>query len=144
MKRHAFTITFVFVILFSSAALAERLSVSGAVANIRSGPGTNYGILWMVGKYYPLLILEKSGKWLRFRDYEGDAGWIHRSLVSETPTVITKSETCNIRGGAGTSHKILGTIGKGIPFRVIKREGNWLNIQHADGDKGWIHKSLVW
>ena len=144
MKRYAFTITFVFVIFFGSAALAERLAVSGAVANIRSGPGTNYGILWKVGKYYPLLILEKSGNWFRFQDYEGDEGWIHGSLVGRIPTVITKSETCNIRGGAGPSHKKFGTIGEGIPFRGIKSEGNWLNIEHADGDKGWIHKSLVW
>ncbi|MGD8882880.1 MAG: SH3 domain-containing protein, partial [Desulfobacterales bacterium] len=36
------------------------------------------------------------------------------------------------------------TVEKGIPFKVLKRENNWIHIEHADGDKGWIHKSLVW
>ena len=144
MKRyHLFTFAFVFIIFCSSAAPAERLAVSGSVANIRSGPGANYDVLWQVGKYYPLLIHEKSGKWLKFSDYEGDEGWIHQSLVSKIPTVITKTKS-NIRVGPGTSFKVLATVGKGIPFRIIKREGDWLNIQHADGDKGWIHKSLMW
>jgi SH3-like domain-containing protein len=144
MKPCLFLIAFVFVILLSSATLAERLAVSGPVAYIRSGPGTKYGILWKAGRYYPLLILEKSGKWLHFSNYEGDKGWINRSLVDNIPTVITKSKRCNIRGGPGTVYKILATIGKGLPFRIIKREGSWLNIQHADGFIGWIHKSLVW
>ena len=88
MKRNLFTLAFVFVILFSSAAWAERLAVSGSVANIRSGPGNNYDILWKVKKYYPILILEKTDQWFRFSNYEGDEGWIHRSLVSNISTVI--------------------------------------------------------
>lgn len=142
MKSYLFTI--VFVIVFNSAVWAERLAVSNEIANIRSGPGLKYDILWKVRKYHPLLTLKNSGKWFHFRDFEGDEGWIHRSLVGRIPTVITKSEKCNIREGPGTSSKILSTVGKGIPFKIIKRKGNWLNIQHADGDKGWIHKSLVW
>jgi len=27
---------------------------------------------------------------------------------------------------------------------VLTRKGNWIQVRHADGDKGWIHKSLVW
>jgi SH3-like domain-containing protein len=27
---------------------------------------------------------------------------------------------------------------------VVKREGDWISIVHSDGDKGWIHKNLVW
>jgi SH3-like domain-containing protein len=144
MKPYLFTIAFVFVIFCSTIVCADRLAVSNPIANIRSGPGLKYEILWKVGKYYPLLILEKSGKWFHFRDFEGDEGWIHRSLLNNIQTVITKSQVCNIRSGPRTSSKILSTVGKGIPFKVITREGNWLNIQHADGDKGWIHKSLVW
>ena len=144
MKRYLFTIAFVFVILFSSAAWAERLAVSGSVANIRSGPGNNYDVLWKVKKYYPILILEKTGQWLRFSNYEGDEGWIHRSLVTNISAVITKTTNCNIRKGPSTFHKVSAKVGKGLSFKMIKREGGWLNIQHADGFIGWIHESLVW
>jgi SH3-like domain-containing protein len=33
---------------------------------------------------------------------------------------------------------------KGVPFKVLQRKGKWLQIRHADGDKGWIHQKLVW
>jgi len=123
---------------------AERLSVSAPLANIRSGPGSDYDILWKIEKFHPLQILKTSGKWYYFRDFEGDEGWIHSSLVQKIPSLITTQDECNIRSGPGTSFPVLFTVGKGIPFKILERKGNWFNIQHADGDKGWIHKSLVW
>jgi uncharacterized protein YgiM (DUF1202 family) len=143
MKPYTIVLT-IFLVLSSSVALAERLAVSSKTANIRSGPGTNYDILWKVEKYHPILILKKKGVWYHFRDFEADEGWIHKSLVNKTPTVITKAETSNVRSGPGTKNKILFSVDKGIPFKVLTKKGKWLRIQHADGDKGWIHNSLVW
>ena len=136
--------TFILILGFSTTALAERLAVSSPIANIRSGPGTQHNVLWKVEKFFPLLVIDKSGEWYQFKDFEGDRGWVHRSLVDKTPTVITKNDKCNIRSGPGTQHKILFTVENGIPFKVLKREGSWIHIEHADGDKGWIHKELVW
>ncbi|MGD9182044.1 MAG: SH3 domain-containing protein [Desulfobacterales bacterium] len=130
--------------VFAGAANAERLAVSAPVANIRSGPGTSHNVLWKVEQYFPVFVIEKSGEWYHFEDFEGDKGWVHRSLVGKIPAVITKTDASNIRSGPGTSHQILFTVEKGIPFKVLKRENNWIHIEHADGDKGWIHKSLVW
>ncbi len=132
------------IIVFASVADAERLAVSAPVANIRSGPGTSHNVLWKVEQYFPILVIEKSGKWYRFEDFEGDKGWVHQSLVGKIPSVITRNDTSNIRSGPGTTHPVLFSVEKGIPFKVLKRKNNWIQIEHADGDKGWIHKSLVW
>jgi SH3-like domain-containing protein len=137
-------ITFLLIMLLAGIASAERLAVSAPVANIRSGPGTSHNVLWKVEKYFPLRIIEKSGEWYHFEDFEGDKGWVHQSLVSKISAVITKNDACNIRSGPGTDNKIIFTVEKGIPFKVLKREGSWIHIEHADGDKGWIHKSLIW
>ncbi|MCP4370183.1 MAG: SH3 domain-containing protein [Deltaproteobacteria bacterium] len=134
----------ILLIISSSVAFAERFSVSSDTANIRSGPGTNHDILWKVEKYHPIIILKKTDTWYHFRDFESDEGWVHKSLVNKTPTVITKSETSNIRSGPGTKHKIIETVDKGIPFKILEKKGKWIHIQHADGDTGWIHNSLVW
>ncbi|MFC1886132.1 SH3 domain-containing protein, partial [Thermodesulfobacteriota bacterium] len=82
--------------------------------------------------------------WYLFKDFEGDEGWIHSSLVRSIPSVITKKETCNIRSGPGVDYDMVLTVGKGIPFKVIEEKGRWIHILHADGDSGWIHNSLVW
>jgi len=124
--------------------MAQRLTVAADVANIRSGPGTKYDILWKVGKYHPLNIIEKSGPWYHFRDFEGDEGWVHKSLIRKIPATITNKDKCNVRSGPGTGFDVLFAVEKGIPFKVLKRKGNWIHIEHADGDKGWVHKSLVW
>jgi SH3-like domain-containing protein len=123
---------------------AERLAVSAPFANIRSGPGTNYDALWQVEKFHPLQILKTSGQWYHFRDFEGGEGWIHSSLVQKIPALITIQDECNIRSGPGTSFPILITVGKGIPFKILEQKGTWYHIQHADGEKGWIHQSLIW
>ncbi|NNK84182.1 MAG: SH3 domain-containing protein, partial [Desulfobacterales bacterium] len=84
MKPYA-SIIAILLVLSSSVAFAERLSVSSETANIRSGPGTNHDILWKVEKYHPIFIIKKTDVWYHFRDFEADEGWIHKSLVNKTP-----------------------------------------------------------
>ena len=40
----------------------------------------------------------------------------------------------------------LPNIGRGIAAALLEmtRTGRWIQLEHADGDKGWIHDSLVW
>lgn len=140
-----FTLFFFFVVLALPAGSGgQRVAVKVPLANIRSGPGTQYATVWNVEMYFPVNILEKSGKWYRFEDFEGDQGWIHGSLVDRIPSVITKAETCYIRSGPGPGYKILFTTGSGIPFKVLGKKGKWFHIQHADGDSGWIYETVVW
>lgn len=127
-----------------AAAAAERMAVTVSKANIRSGAGETYDIVWQVGKYHPIRVTKKSGAWYQFQDFEGDAGWIHKSLVGNVDTVITAKDKCNVRSGPGTKNEELFQVDRGIPFKVIKRQKNWLNVVHADGDSGWLHQSLVW
>ncbi len=133
----------VLVVAFPLAA-AERMAVSAAEANVRAEPKPTADVLWKIEKYHPIEVLEVSGVWLRFRDYEGDTGWIHKTLVDKTPSVITRQKGCQLRGGPGTDHPVVGRVDKGIPFKVLRREGRWIEVEHADGDRGWIHDSLVW
>jgi len=141
---------YVFVIVFSpliylnAASAGERLAVSVPKANIRSGPGTNHEIIWQVYKYYPIEIIKKTVSWYLFVDFEGDRGWINKSLVRKIPTVITIKGICNVRSGPGTKYNIAFEVEKGVAFKVLKRKGGWIQVRHADGDKGWIYKSLVW
>ncbi len=144
LKRTLSIVAALLVITSTSVAAGLRLSVETPVGNIRSGPGTNFDILWKVERYYPIHVLEKSGVWYQFTDYEGDRGWIHNSLLGETSSIITKNPKCNIRSGPGTRFDIRFSVGAGIPFKVIKKKGRWLRVEHADGDRGWIHNSLVW
>ena len=143
MKVYSTILVFL-VFICANFAHAERLAISATVANVRSGPGTTFDIIWKVEKYHPLFIINKANEWYQFKDFEGDKGWVHKSLVRKIKTIITKNDISNIRSGPGTKFNVLFKVEKGIPFKVLKRQGHWINIQHADGDQGWIHASLVW
>ena len=133
-----------FGIVFTQSALAERLAITATLANIRSGPGSTYDIIWKVQQYYPFEVIKKEGAWYQFRDFEGDTGWVHDSLTDKIQSVITSKPQCNVRKGPGTENEILFSVGSGVSFKVLERKGNWIHILHADGDQGWIHDSLVW
>ena len=123
---------------------AERMAIKSDVANIRSGPGVKNELLWQIEKYHPILVVGREGDWLHFKDFEGDSGWVHKSLVDKTPTVIIRVRRCNVRQGPGTDYEVAFSVDKGVPFKVLQRKGRWIQVQHADGDIGWVFDRLVW
>lgn len=131
--------------LFCQVAWAgERLCITSKIANVRSGPGTNQETLWQIETFYPIIVIEKKGNWYNFKDFEGDMGWVHNSLVGKVPSVITVKDSCNVRSGPGPKDAVVFTVEKGVPFKVLRKKGNWLQVEHGDGDRGWIYKTLVW
>lgn len=135
----------IFLMMVSPAFAADRLTVSVNSAIVRTGPGTDYDIAWEnLDKNYPLEMVNKKGAWYYVRDYENDVGWIHSSNVATWDSVITKKDNCNVRSGPGTNSSIVFVVNNGVPFKVLKRKGKWIKIQHSDGDTGWIYNSLVW
>ncbi|MFO7884156.1 MAG: SH3 domain-containing protein [Desulfobacteraceae bacterium] len=144
MAGTAMMIMMIMVMMAVPARGEERLCIESKIANIRSGPGTDHEVLWQVEQYHPVNIVEKKGKWYRFTDFEGDSGWVHDSLVGKTRSVITIKDECNVRTGPGTDNSVTFLVEKGVPFKVLARKGNWLKIEHSDGDTGWIYKTLVW
>jgi SH3-like domain-containing protein len=132
------------MLVFAAAASAERVTVDVPTANIRSGPGTQYNVLWKVEKYHPLDVIRKAGDWYQFQDFEGDKGWVQKSIVRNFPSVIVIKNKCKVRSGPGQEFDIVFTVEKGVPFKELERKGDWIQIQHSEGEKGWINKSLVW
>jgi SH3-like domain-containing protein len=137
-------VTLMAVVLMAAPALAKMSSVSVATGNVRSGPGTNHEVLWSVGKYYPVKVVKKSGGWCYISDFEGDTGWMHQSLLKDIPSVIVKATLVNVRENPGTKARVIFQAEKGVSLKRIEKKKDWLKVQHADGDVGWIHESLVW
>ena len=138
------TILAVLLILPGLVFAQERLSVTTSIANMRSGPGTKYDVLWQVEQYHPVRIVEKKGNWYKVKDFENDVAWLHKSLLGKIEGVITVKDKCNVRTKPNTKSSVLFTVERGVPFKVLERKGNWIKIEHADGDVGWIYKTLVW
>lgn len=133
----------------TQAAAITMVSIAGNNVNMRSGPGTNYKVMWELGNGFPLIVLKKSGAWYRVRDFEGTIGWIHEDVASRTPHVIVKvhknsKKRINVRSGPGTKYRIVAKAYYGVVFKTLQQKDGWVNVQHADGVSGWVNRSLLW
>ncbi len=137
------------ILLSSTVVSAEMVSISGDDVNLRSGPGTTYGVKWRYGSGFPLRVLEKKGEWLKVEDFESDTGWLHRSLVTKAGHMIVKANRnsdarINIRSGPGTNFKIVGMAHYGVVFKTLKQQSGWAHLRHESGLEGWVERSLLW
>lgn len=133
-------------LLASAAALQARemVSVARPEINMRAGAGTQHAALWTLNQGYPLEVTGRSGNWLKVRDFESDAGWVYRPLVSKTPHVIVKSRVANVRSRPGTRGRILGKADYGEVLRTLEQRNGWIKVQREGGLKGWIARHLLW
>ena len=139
----------IFLIFSASLSRAELLSIKGDSVNLRSGPGTNYGVLWEYGEGFPVEVLERKNDWVKIKDFEDDTGWVHKSLLADRPHVIVKAnknkdEKINIRQGPGAEYKIVGKAYYGVVFEAIHQQSEWVNVKHESGLSGWISARLLW
>ncbi len=49
----------------------------------------------------------------------------------------------NVRSGPGTRHAIEWTLSQGYPLKILKRQGQWVQVEDFENDRGWIHQSLI-
>lgn len=130
-------------LLTGVAGAAEFVSVVKDGVNLRSGPATQYDVLFQLPAGYPLKVLERKQKWIKVSDYEDDKGWIYAGLVSSTPYVIVKVEEGNVRSGPGTNFDKIGKVVRDVIMKRIDRDGDWFKVSHPELT-GWIYRNLVW
>lgn len=144
------TLLFLSLIFFVTIPVqAKMLTINGDKVNLRTGPGKNYSVKWEYGSGFPLKVVGKSGKWIKVKDFEGDTGWVHNSLLQNNPQMIVKvnkgqDEKINIRNKPGTKNRIIGKAYYGVVFETLSNKSNWVKVKHESGLTGWIKRSLLW
>lgn len=126
-------------------ALAQSMvSVKGSTVNMRTKPTTASEILWELKRGYPLKVVQRKGRWMQVSDFEGDRGWVARSLIGGSAHFVVKSPTANMRSGPGTQNRIVGKAQYGDLLRTLSKRSGWAQVQASDGKKGWISQKLLW
>lgn len=133
-------------LLLSSPALAEEfVTVTKDNVNVRSGPSTSNPVYMELFAGYPLKVLKQDGDWMQISDYEGDTGWIHKSLVGKNDTVIVNAKkSVNMRAEPSTTSAVIADVERGVIMTKIGEDGKWLKLKHSSGTIGWIYKPLLW
>lgn len=132
------------LVLTAHGAWAEPIYVKTDKAKLRSGPGTTYKVLWEARKYTPLEYLAKHKDWYVARDYQGDVGWVQEQSVSKGVAAIVIKKKADIKKGPGQGHPTLFTVEERYLFKVVEEKKEWVKVQGADGDGGWVLKEMLW
>lgn len=136
------TISVIAILILPAFLSAKMMSVSTTKANVRTGPSAGYDILWTVCRYTPFEVIDSKGKWKKIKDFAGDTGWIHSSVLSNRPSVIVKTAKANLREDPG-SNEILWILEKTYPLKFIEKKGNWYHVKDSEVN-GWLHKTTLW
>ena len=124
---------------------AENMSVGFSGTEMRSAPNAMASkVVTKLTPYSPLSIVEKGSDYYKVKDYRGRNGWVHRALLSSSPSVVVTGSNANVRQGPGTNHAVVFQLSKGMTAKILGKQGKWVNVQTVDGKKGWIAGFLVW
>lgn len=122
----------------------SMVSVNTNTLNMREAPSTGSPVMWKLSRGYPLQVVERKGNWLKVRDFEGDDGWVSRSLTARKPYHVVKSKVANLRSGPGTGYRVKGKLEYGETVRTISKQGSWVKVKHDSLGQGWVAKRLLW
>jgi SpoIID/LytB domain protein len=129
---------------------------STSVLNVRAGAGTTYKVLGTLKNGTAVTITGESGDWYKIT-YNGSAAYVSKSFVTvggassgaavvatKTGTVkVPASNVLNVRAGAGTTYKILGTLKNGEKVTITSDTNNiWYQIDYS-GSTAWVSKTYV-
>lgn len=118
---------------------AATMSVAFKGAEVRSKPAVaSSKVLFKIAKYAPVDVVEDGGEYVKIKDVRGRQGWLHKSLLSETPGLVITGDKVNVRKGPGPDHAVVFQLTKGSGAQLLAKENNWLQIKSADGQIGWV------
>ena len=108
-----------------------RVHTYGSNLNLRTGPGTGYGIITSLRNGRPVKLIKKSGNWYKVKTMGGTTGWVSKKYLKAG--AYANVDTCctglNVRKGPGTGYGIKGSFAHGTRHLLAtKVSGNWAYV----------------
>tara|TARA_B100000780_G_C20952347_1_gene379932 strand:+ start:85 stop:534 length:450 start_codon:yes stop_codon:yes gene_type:complete len=132
-------------ILFSQFSIAEEkfLSLKNNKVNVRYGPGKNHAIKYIYRKKnLPIKQIDKKENWRRIVDLKNNSGWIHRSQLKLSSSIIILKDKILFQKPSNFS-KPVAKLKKGRLLLIKKCNNDWCNIKTNDYS-GWIKNDDIW
>ena len=127
--------------------------------NMRSGPGSNYGVIGTLRNNDKVEIIKDVDGWYEIR-FNGKVGYVSKSYITivneganngtesviKEGTVYGVSTNLNVRTGPGTSYQVVGYLLSGDKVKILGEENGWYKIQFnaSTGTKnGYVSKDYI-
>ena len=120
----------------------EIFSVKTMKANVHESPSNASPVLWHLWKFMPVKVIAYKEEWVKFSDLDGEEGWVHKSVLSEVPTVMVKVKEAQLHKSPGGP--VVWILDRGYSLRVFASDGEWLEVSDLGSSSGWVHRGSVW
>ena len=153
-------------VVLSAGAWANQTMSATTWVNVRSGPGTSYGVLGVLNPAQTVTSSTSQGGWHKVTASNGLTGWVYKTYLktvaggtdtgagsgstgntgtsTSPPTGTARAiSAVNIRSGATTSSTVVGVLAKGASIPVTgKKSGGWTEVVH-NGANRWISTNYL-
>ena len=120
------------------------VSLKSGEANVRTGPGDQYPIVWTyVRKGLPVEVIKEYTIWRQVRDAAGDTAWINKSLLTGERTALVTRSIRTLYARADLSSPPVWRIAPGAQVALVLCDGEWCRVA-CDGKGGYILRSQLW
>ena len=137
---------FIYFLFFNISLANENntfLMLKNNEVNVRYGPSLDYPIKYIYKKInLPVKVIDTKENMRRIVDHKKNSGWIHRSQLKKSKSLITTKIKILFKKPTKFS-KPLARISEGRLLIVKECENNWCSIK-TDKYSGWIEKKDVW
>ncbi|MBI1300422.1 MAG: SH3 domain-containing protein [Alphaproteobacteria bacterium] len=127
------------------------VSISSDEVNVRTGPGSQYPIKWIITKKsLPVEVILEFDNWRKIKNFEGQEGWVFHTLLSgkRTGIIANDQEIFALKNPEGDPAK---PLAKSVSMRlqpnalvkIDKCRDSWCKID-VQGYTGWITRKYLW
>ena len=136
-----------FFVLVPSSVIADKVnyyvSLKYNKVHVRYGPSSNSPIKYIYKKkYLPLKVIDKKEHFRKIIDLKKNSGWIHKSQLIKSKSLITISEKILYKKPTKYSEPIA-KLEEGRLLILKKCLKNWCKIKSGNYT-GWIKTNDVW
>ncbi|MCW8137745.1 MAG: SH3 domain-containing protein [Planctomycetota bacterium] len=107
------------------------VEVTASTLNVRSGPSTGDRVLGQARQGQVYAVVARSGVWARIQ-FGATTGWSHGDYLraSSAQVMSVTASSLNVRTGADTRFRALGTLPRGAQVAVRGSQGAWRQINY--------------
>ena len=145
MKKKIIILFFCMTILLAQFLNAEErfLSLKNNKVNVRYGPGKENAIKYVYNKKnFPVKLIDKKEHWRRIIDFKNNSGWIHRSQLKSSNSIIVLEDKILFKKASSFS-KPLARLQKGRLLIIKKCDHGWCKVT-TDIYSGWVKIDNTW
>jgi N-acetylmuramoyl-L-alanine amidase len=116
--------------------------------NLRSGPGTSYGVVGTLAAGQSLKVLGSQNGWFKVKTASGQEAWAigtysRVSYEDEQAYAVVATDALNFRTDPSLTGKVLTVLKQDERVRLLEIFGDWWKVARSNGDSGWVNGTFM-